>query len=272
MQRVFHYERRPGYSKLAGPGDAGLADLEFGVLRVPRDEEFSFDLGEREAVLVMLSGACTVDADGERWELARVSVFAGPPMAAYLPRHRRYAVTAAKPAQLAVFTARSDQDYLPRLVEPGQVTMVDEGAQGFRRRVYPIVGEGFPASRLLVGETVVESGQWASYPPHKHDEDRYPDEVRLQEVAFYQIDPPQGFALQYLYSPDRSLNEVHVVGNDDAFATAKGYHPLASAPGYSLYYLWGMAGDGHVIRSSLDPAHTWVAEETAAPQPIAVPG
>ncbi len=271
LQRVFHYRRQPGYGRLVGPGDAGLQDLEFGLLRVPRDEEYEFELGDREAVLVILSGACTVRANDEQWDLTRANVFAAPPMAVYMPRHRSYAVAGVKPVDLAVFTARADQDYLPRLIEPHQVNMVVEGAEGFRRRVYPIIGEGFPANRLLVGETFVEPGQWASYPPHKHDEDRYPEEVRLEEVAFYQVDPPQGFALQHLYSADRSLNEVHTVGNDDAFATARGYHPLATLPGYTVYYLWGMAGDGHIIRSSPDPDHAWVAKETAAPQPVAVP-
>jgi 5-deoxy-glucuronate isomerase len=271
VQRVFHYQRQPGYNKLVGPGDAGLEYLEFGLLRVPRDEQFSFSQEGREAVLVILSGACTVQVDGQQWDLERVSVFAGPAVAVYVPRHRRYTVTGVKPGDLAVFQARSDQDYLPRLIEPGQTPMEVEGAGGFRRRVFPLVDEAFPASRLLVGETFVESGQWASYPPHKHDEDRYPDEVRLEEAAFFQIDPPQGFALQYLYSADRALNQVYVLGNDDAFAAARGYHPLAAAPGYQVYYLWGMAGDGHVIRSSVDPAHAWVAAETGAPQPIAVP-
>lgn len=271
MQRMFHYQRQPGYNKLVGPGDAGLEHLEFGLLRVPRDEEFSFSQEGREAVLVILSGACTVWVDGQEWSLERVSVFAGPATAVYVPRHRRYTVRGLKPADLAVFNARSDMDYLPRLIEPRQVRMEAEGAEGFRRRVYPLVDEAFPASRLLVGETYVEPGQWASYPPHKHDEDRYPDEVRLEEVAFFQVDPPQGFALQYLYSADHALHQVYVMGNDDAFAAARGYHPLAAAPGYNVYYLWGMAGDGRVIRSSIDPAHAWVAAESGAPQPVAVP-
>lgn len=272
MQRVFHYARQPGYNRLVGPGDAGLEHLELGLLRVPRDQEFRAHTGGQEAVLVILNGACMVDVDGQSWNLERVSVFADPPTAVYVPRHRQYAVTGVKPADVAVFRVRSDQDYLPRLVEPGQMPAIAEGAEGFRRRTYAIVDEPFPASRLFVGETIVEPGQWASYPPHKHDEDRYPEEVRLEEAAFFQIDPPQGFALQYLYAAGGSLSQASVVGNDDAFATERGYHPLAAAPGYSLYYLWGMAGEGHVLRASIDPNHAWVAAEAGAPQPIAAPG
>ncbi len=271
LQRVFRYGRQPGYNRLVGPGEAGLEHLEFGVLRVPRDAEFSAHLEGREAVLVILSGACVVQVDGQRWNLERASVFAGPAMAVYVPRHRQYVVTGVKPADVAVYSVRSDQDYEPRLVERQQIALEWEGAPGFRRRVCSIIDEGFPANRLLVGETFVEPGQWASYPPHKHDEDRYPDEVRLEEVAFFQVDPPQGYALQHIYSAERGLNRVYAVGNDDACAMAHGYHPLAAAPGYAFYYLWGMAGSGHVIRSSVDPEHAWVAAETGTPQPIAVP-
>ncbi len=39
-----------------------------------------------------------------------------------------------------------------------------------------------------------------------------------------------------------------------------GYHPVVAAPGYSLYYLWVMAGDGRQMAPYLDPAHAWVQE------------
>ncbi len=272
MERVFRYHRRPGLQKLAAPGQAGLQRLELAMLRLPRDEEHSSLLEGREAVLVLLSGRCTVSVDGESWMLERVSPFAGPPAAVYIPRHRRYSVAASKPADLAIFSTEAARDFLPRYIGGETVREQAEGAPGFRRRVYTIVGSEFPANRLLVGETHVEPGGWASYPPHKHDEDRYPAEVRLEEIAFFQIDPPQGFGMQHIYSPKRGVYEVYTVHNDEAVALAEGYHPLAAAPGYSLCYLWGMAGEGHVVRSSLDPAHAWVAQETGAPQPVAVPG
>ncbi|MCL6429607.1 MAG: 5-deoxy-glucuronate isomerase [Anaerolineae bacterium] len=269
MERVFSYERHPGYNRLAGPGDAGLRHLELGIARIPRDEELVLSTDGREAVLVVLSGACTVRIGEESWGLARASVFAEPARAAYIPRHREYTLAATKPTDMAILMAPAGADYLPRLITSDQVEEHTEGAGRFTRRVATIVGPEFPCSRLLVGETFIEPGEWSSYPPHKHDEDRYPDEVRLESVAFYQIDPPQGFALQYLYNADRSIDEAHVVRNEQAFVAAVGYHPVAGAPGYSIHYLWGMAGDGHVMRSSLDPDHAWVAREAGVPERVA---
>lgn len=271
LERIFRYNRRPGYQSLAGPGQAGLQRLGLGMLRLRRDQEYSSSLDEREAVLVLLSGRCTVQVDGDSWLLERVSVFAERPVAVYVPRHRHYSVMASKPADLAVFSTVAVNDFLPRYIRPEAIEEHVEGAAGFRRRVYTIVAPEFPADRLLVGETHAEQGDWAAYPPHKHDEDRYPGEVRLEEVALFQVDPPQGFGLQYVYTLDGRINEVYPVHNDEAVAVAEGFHPVAAAPGYSLCYLWGMAGDGRVVRSSPDPAHAWVAQETGAPQPVAVP-
>lgn len=270
MEQVFRYRREPGYQMLVGPGQAGLTRLELGLLRALRDEEYGFDLEEREAVLVILSGRCTVEVDGESWDLERVSAFAERPMAVYVPRHRRYSVVASKPTDLAIFTAEADQDHLPRGIGRHEVVERSEGFEEARRQVYTIVGEGFPASHLLVGETHVAPGHWASYPPHKHDTDNYPLEVGLEEAAFYQVDPPQGFGLQYLYTPADRQAAVRVVRNDEALAIVRGYHPLAAAPGYRLCYLWGLAGEGHVLRSSLDPEHAWVAAAEPAVQPEAV--
>ena len=261
MARILDYRHQPGYTRLAGVGTAGLEFLEFGVLRVPREQLQHGEQGEREAVFVILSGACEVHLDGGRWEMERVSVFAEPAMAVYVPRHRRWAISASKPAELAVYQAPAEGDFEPRLIVREQVREQHLGAPSFRRRSFTIVGTEFPAGRLLVGETRVQPGAWASYPPHKHDEDRFPEEVRLEEVAYFQVDPPQGFALQYVYTPDRALDEVHVVHNDQAVALARGFHPVAGAPGYSLYYLWGLAGRGRTIRSVVDPAHAWVGEE-----------
>lgn len=262
MARIFHYRHQPGYTRLAGPGEAGLELLECGVLRVLKDETYHSAVQDREAVLVMLNGACRVQVDGEQWHLERVSVFAEPAVAVYVPRHRHYDVAALKPSELALFLAPAGRDQLPRLIGPGLAERQGRGSLPGELRTCEIVGADLPATRLLVGETYIASGGWASYPPHKHDQDLYPDEVRLEEVAIFQVDPPQGFALQYVYTPDRVLDEVHVLHNDEAVALSRGYHPVASVPGYTVYYLWGMAGEGHLLRSSLDPAHAWVAEES----------
>ena len=68
----------------------------------------------------------------------------------------------------------------------------------------------FPADRLLVTEVFTPSGNWSSYPPHKHDVHNPPDEVDL-ETYYYKIDKPEGWAIQRVYTNDRRIDETIVV-------------------------------------------------------------
>ena len=52
--------------------------------------------------------------------------------------------------------------------------------------------------------------------------------------------------------------EAFLVRDDDIAAIRAGFHPVVAASGYSLYYLWVMAGEGRVMIPYLDPAHAWV--------------
>ena len=58
---------------------------------------------------------------------------------------------------------------------------------------------GFPADRLLVCEVFTPAGNWSSYPPHKHDVDRPPGEVKLEEIYYYRFADPDAYGFQRLY-------------------------------------------------------------------------
>ena len=63
-----------------------------------------------------------------------------------------------------------------------------------------------PNDRLLLVEVYTPSGNWSSYPPHKHDVHRTGPggailEADLEEVYFYKIRPAHGFALQRTQPP-----------------------------------------------------------------------
>jgi 5-deoxy-glucuronate isomerase len=121
-----------------------------------------------------------------------------------------------------------------------------------------MLGPEHAAGRLLLGETINPPGAWSSYPPHKHDHEAPPEEVRLEEVYLFKVDPAGGFGVQVHY--EAGVEEAVVVRDDDVAVIRSGYHPVVGAPGYSLYYLWIMAGDGRQMIPHFDPAHAWVQE------------
>ena len=60
----------------------------------------------------------------------------------------------------------------------------------------------------MLVEVYTPSGNWSSYPPHKHDihiEDETGEliEADLEEVYFYHIDRPEGFAYQRVYTDEK---------------------------------------------------------------------
>jgi 5-deoxy-glucuronate isomerase len=122
---------------------------------------------------------------------------------------------------------------------------------------------GFACDRLVVVEVYTPSGNWSSYPPHKHDHRRVDAEgtvleADLEEVYFYKIDRPEGFAYQRIYTDDRHLDELILVSDNHLVLSPEGYHPVVAAPGFNVYYLNFLAGSDQSLSSTDDPAFSWV--------------
>jgi 5-deoxy-glucuronate isomerase len=222
-------------------------------------ERGSFAQGndDAETVLVPLSGACRVQAEGETWELGgREHVFAGLPWALYLPRETVYEVETE--GDVAVCSARCKARREPVLITPADVEIEIRGAGNATRQINHIVKPEFPAERILVVEVFTPSGNWSSYPPHKHDEDSPPGEVVLEETYYYRTPHPAAFAVQRLYSPSHSVDVTATVRDGDLMLVPFGYHTTCAAHGYDLYYLNALAGDRRSMAASDDPELAWI--------------
>jgi len=133
--------------------------------------------------------------------------------------------------------------------------------------------EAFDADRLIACEVLTPAGNWSSYPPHKHDEER-PGESVLEEIYYFEVaDGPAGpgVAYQRVYGHERSATDILAeVRTGDVVLIPDGWHgPSMAAPGYDLYYLNVMAGPGEerAWRICDDPAHAWV-RDTWVGQPV----
>ncbi len=127
------------------------------------------------------------------------------------------------------------------------------------------------ADSLIACEVVTPAGNWSSYPPHKHDEERAGVESELEEIYYFETQvelggpAPEGVdpvGYQRVYGTDeRPIDVFAEVRSGDVVLVPHGWHgPAMAAPGYDLYYLNVMAGPG-AERAWLicdDPAHTWI--------------
>ena len=251
-----------GYRQVVPVACKPLKALGFGMANLAAGQAWAFDTELCEWTIVVLGGSVRVWAGKDELTPgplgSRPNVFGGKAAAVYLPPGTRGRAQAVTPARLAVCQARSRTGAEPTVITPDEVRTKTVGAHNWQREVHDIVDGRLAAGRLLVGETFNRAGCWSSYPPHRHDEDRLPLEADLEEIYFFQVDPPQGFGFQRVYTDDRRLDESYAIEHDDVVILPRGYHPVAAAPGYQVYYLWLMAGTGRVMCPFDDPAHAWI--------------
>jgi 5-deoxy-glucuronate isomerase len=107
-------------------------------------------------------------------------------------------------------------------------------------------------------EVYTPSGNWSSYPPHKHEIHNPPAEVDLDEIYYYRFEHPSAYAMQRLYVSDGSRGTVVTAHDGDAVLIHDGYHPVVAGHGYEAYYLNFLAGSARSLANTLDPAHAWV--------------
>jgi len=251
--------KRPKSGHIAvTPGTAGWTYVGFEVDTLQPGQAAHDNTADRELCLVFLSGKGRVFVGGKDFgELGgRTSPFEGPPAAVYVPAHTDWRVTATTKLELAGCSAPGGGDYPARVIDvPPQIT---RGKGSNTRYVTNILPEDAPAHSLLVVEVITPGGNTSSYPPHKHDTDNLPEESLLEETYYHRLNPPQGFAMQRVYTDDRSLDEALVIEDGDVTLVPRGYHPVAAVHGYDLYYLNTMAGPRRTWKFHNATEHEWL--------------
>jgi len=243
------------------PRSAGWKYVGFEVLALERGDVVERTTQDREVCMVVLSG--TADIDAWRDVCSRASVFDGPPDAAYLPPGRRLLIAGkSERCEVALCWAPAKKGAEAALIRAADIKPFQRGAGGTARTIHNILMEDRSAESLLVTEVLTPAGNWSSYPPHKHDTDDPPRETYLEETYYHRLKRPEGFAVQLVYTDDRSLDEAIQVRDGDVVLVPRGYHPVAAWPGYDLYYLNVMAGPIRRWLVTTDPDHRWQVDPT----------
>jgi 5-deoxy-glucuronate isomerase len=256
----------------------GFEFLEFKAQTLPAGTRIDESTGQRELGIVLLGGTCSVESSHGNWcgIGARANVFDGLPYALYLPVQTRYSITTISKCEIAFCYCRAEQAYPARLVSPADVRVEIRGGGNATRQINHIFQPDFPAHRLLLVEVYTPAGNWSSYPPHKHDVHNPPEEVDLEELYYYRIDRPEGYAIQKVYSCDRRIDETITVRDGEMVLVPEGYHPVVAAHGYNVYYLNSLAGSARSMAASDDPDYAWVRQTWRDQDPrlplVTIPG
>ena len=264
------------------PQVAGWEYIHFQSRRLRRGESWSFAPGAYEIALVVFSGELRAASNRGEWDSIgkRSSVFSGLPEALYLPLNSTLSVEALTECEFGVAWVSAWREHPARLISQAEVTVELRGGDNATRQINGIIRPGFGCDRLVVVEVLTPSGNWSSYPPHKHDVHRLDPngdllEADLEEIYYYKIDRPEGYAFQRIYtSPDSPLqragepiDEVLLLRDGDLVLIPEGFHPVTSAPGYTTYYLNVLAGSAQALNAVDDPQYAWVKESYHAKDP-----
>src|SRR5690606_37841216 len=218
LARGRHVARRApgsGGDVVVTPETAGWEHLWFEVRTLQPGQRFEHVEERRETCVVVLSGSGVLELNGEEKRFAgRASPFAGLPHALYAPPRTPCGVRAETAVELGIGGAAASGRLPPRFIGPGDVKVEMRGGHNALRQITHVLDPG-DAERLLCVEVYTPSGNWSSYPPHRHDEHVPGVEVDLDEVYHYRRAPPGGFALQRLYDDARDLDDVVVVRDGD---------------------------------------------------------
>jgi 5-deoxy-glucuronate isomerase len=258
-----------GETMLVTPESTGYQYLTLSIRRLSRGEKFQCETGAAELGMVILGGRCSVESTAGSWPNigSREHVFDGLPTAVYLPLETQLTVSADTDCELALCYSRAEKTFPARLVLPEEIEVEVRGGGNATRQINHILKPQFPAQRLLIVEVYTPSGNWSSYPPHKHDIHNPPDEVDLEELYYYKVDRPEGYAIQRVYTADGRLDQTLTVRDGELVLVPEGYHPVVAAHGYNVYYLNALAGSARSMAASDDPDYAWVRESWRVQDP-----
>jgi 5-deoxy-glucuronate isomerase len=233
------------------------------VIELEAGQRLPFDTKGNEVAFIMLEGHCNVEVNGEKWENIgnRNNVFENRKAESfYMGREQELIIEAIDHIKIAVCGTPVAEKTEPQVLREDHVVLKLLGQQPFERETSFIIDGNSNAKVLTIGEAYCTEGNWAGFPPHKHDEDNMPTECIAEEIYYFLFNPKQGFAVQCLYTADGTIDEAYRVKNDELVEFPVGYHTTVSTPGYQSYFLWLMAGDYQGFNRSNDPEHDWITK------------
>jgi 5-deoxy-glucuronate isomerase len=233
----------------------------FEILLLKNGEQFVLETGGCEAGLVVLKGSCSIASGGKTFQDlgGRVDIFKQRPQAAYLPRESEVTIK-SRGVELAVCFAKCKERKEFAVINPDQVKVMQVGRDNWQRQVTLIISPETYSANLLIGETINPPGNWSGTPAHKHEVEDLPQESLHEELYYFRCNRPQGFGLQRFYSPQRQINESIYLKENTITLMPWGYHQIVAGPGYTLYYLFFLAGPGKKLVGLSDPEHSWITK------------
>jgi 5-deoxy-glucuronate isomerase len=258
----------PGTRLDVTPETVGWRHLSVRVVALAAGEALDADTAGSEIAIVPLAGTGWIEFGGTRHRVERASVFTAKAAVAYLPPRTAYRLVADGPLEVAIGGTPAKGLHPARFHPPAELASFARGGANVSRGVTATIDPSFETERLIAYEIVTPSGNWSSFPPHRHD-GRFGTTYH-EESYYYRLSPADGFAIQRIYTGDTDLDVAITARDGDLVLVHEGYHTVATAPGTNAYYLNFLAGETKPVVQLNDPAYAWIVDDWTG-RPVAVP-
>ena len=248
------------------PESAKWEYLSFEARQMKYNTVWKHSTEDNEMVIVLLGGDFKVISNRGEWETknGRKDVFSGVAHTLYLPPNSTFELTATSEVlDIAYGWCKLEEDFPAKFVTPEETQVVIFGGDNATRQFNDLVPPGFGCGKIVSREVYTPSGNWSSFPAHKHDERILDDKGNVlepiqEETYFYKFQKPGAYAIQQVYTKDRSLDEIVRAKHNDVVLIPKGFHPVVAEHGFHCYYLNFLAGTDQCLANTTDPDHEWI--------------
>jgi 5-deoxy-glucuronate isomerase len=178
--------------------------------------------GTKEVLVVVMKGGAVVSVGPKSFILGEKDL-------CYIPRDESFSLAKknSSPNEVVILSAPSNSKHPPFVKRFAETTPIESGSAPYKRKIYNMVTETDRADRFLCGFVEGESGNWTSFPPHRHD-------GKPEVYVYYGMGTKFGVQMVLTDGKDDSF----VVRDGDAVLFEKGYHPNVAAPGTGMNFLW----------------------------------
>ena len=168
------------------PEIAGWKHLSFAARKIERGASWESNTADYEMAIVILGGEAEFISNRKSWKKIgkRTNVFSGMPFTVYIPRQTNFKIKAlSDELDIGYGWAATDRDHPIQLVTPEMTTIEIRGGGNVTRQINNMIPPGFDCHRLVTVEVYTPSGNWSSYPPHKHDHYQVDEKGNLMIVG-----------------------------------------------------------------------------------------
>lgn len=247
-----------------------LKGLRMAILKMPKGFKHTVCTEQMEYGFVLINGWCAFEIDGKmKGEIGpRKDPFTSQPYGLMVTKEEKVLISAKEDSLIGVGMAPANKKMSNKLITPDMTGGGVRGKDNWSRLVrFVLWSDNSEGNCLMMGETVAPSGNWCTIPPHRHQYLIENEEVPYEEAYFFQFSKPQGFALGWQFDDNQVMDIAFSIKSNDTLYMDKGYHPVACAPGSSLYQLTVMSGPFRISKAKIHEDYQFILNESNMENP-----